>query len=236
MSRRLAGRHYRPALEDSKVLGGRKRPFGKCQRQSKPQIFSILSFRRATFPKPLNYPKPFPSDWQNVWHLSTVSGFIGASSRDSPGDELCKREERNQALPNPIFYISEWKRFSFPKIKTRRRRAASAAAVPPPPLPPPLSTGSRLAALMLLVPQLACRPRSRRIFRFVKSIKMPVMNIFLQLGVCFNMLFASGPNQALMCSAGGGVGKRRGGGGVSWIVSTVSSRDKTHLGVSATAD
>lgn len=64
---------------------------------------------------------------------------------------------------------------------------------------------------MLLVPRLACRPRSRRIFRFVKSIKMPVMNIFLQLRVCFNMLFASGEKQALMQSAGGERGGGRGG-------------------------
>lgn len=39
---------------------------------------------------------------------------------------------------------------------------------------------------------------------------MPVMNIFLQLRVCFNMLFVSGEKQALMWSAGVGQGGRPG--------------------------
>lgn len=63
---------------------------------------------------------------------------------------------------------------------------------------------------------------------------MPVMNIFLQLRVCFNMLFVSGEKQAPMWSAG--VGEEEEGGGASRNVSAVSSRDKTQPGVGPTTD
>lgn len=49
-------------------------------------------------------------------------------------------------------------------------------------------TGASFNVLILLVPQLACFPRTRCIFRFVKSVKMPVMNISTALSV-FNVLF-----------------------------------------------
>lgn len=49
-------------------------------------------------------------------------------------------------------------------------------------------TGASFTVLILLVPQLACCPRTRCIFRFVKSVKMPVMNISTASSV-FNVLF-----------------------------------------------
>lgn len=69
--------------------------------------------------------------------------------------------------------------------KTTTTKTSSVCSSSPSPC---CSAGASFSVLILLAPHLACFPRTRCIFRFVKSVEMPVMNISTALSV-FNVLY-----------------------------------------------
>lgn len=123
--------------------------------------------------------QPPPLPLPNVLYLSTVSDFRASGDFILSNGAYLKFERTKKNICPQQNKQSQ-------KQTTKQTKKKSGVCNSSP-LPFPF-TGASITVLILLVPQLACFPRTRCIFRFVKSVKMPVMNISTALSV-FNVLF-----------------------------------------------
>lgn len=125
-------------------MGGEKKDLLENVGESQSPKFSPFS-PSAALPSlnPLITPSPRPSDRQNVWHLSTVSGFIAGPHEThlETNRVECERDGRKQsgAEAEMFLYLGrKWqKKNKRQTVSKKKRRAASAAAASPLPPPPP---------------------------------------------------------------------------------------------------
>ncbi len=141
--------------------------------------FTLSHVMLPTLNPLITQPPPLPLP--TVLYLSTVSDFRACGDFILSNGAYLKIE-RIKKIRNLYFHPSQQNRHS---QKTGGKKNSSVCNSSPLPFP---FTAASFTVLILLVPQLACFPRSRCISRFVKSVKMPVMNISTALSV-FNMLF-----------------------------------------------